>query len=205
MVEGTVIIVGGVVVPVAGAGTTVVENVGVLPCEIRKNPSRGLGLVCFQKLGSLRRRPGSKWSACKSVRMTRVAARSRSSMSPMPFKVRKASSPATNASDRISMMNMTSAVATSISTSVKPPRLPNLVPKLCLGTQFRETLFPSSFLAADLPNGCMQPRNGVSNRTFPNRVWERGLGAVATSISTRVKPRRLFLSFMSTPTLVSGS
>src|SRR5208282_5775028 len=41
-----------------------------------------------------------------------------------------------------------------------------LVPKLCLGTQARETLFREYRRRAGT-------RNGVSRHAFPNRVWEQ--------------------------------
>src|SRR5579871_2186036 len=43
-----------------------------------------------------------------------------------------------------------------------------LVPKLRLGTDFRETLFRGC-----PPGSGREARNGVSRTAFPNRVWER--------------------------------
>src|ERR1022692_4820299 len=45
-----------------------------------------------------------------------------------------------------------------------------LVPKLRLGTHFRETLFPESTEERTCSSGT---GNGVSKLAFPNGVWER--------------------------------
>src|SRR5947209_6027606 len=61
----------------------------------------------------------SKCCALRSRRMMATAVRSFSSMSPRPFKVRNVCMEAIKACDRRTMMRMTSAMETIISTSVK--------------------------------------------------------------------------------------
>src|SRR5579884_1880069 len=105
--------------PLTSAPSFFVPGAGLF-CQIWKKPCCGGPL--FQNVGSLRRRLPSKWLAARSRCKICAVARSFSARSPWALRLRNVPSAAWNAPDRMAIMKIIRAIATSSSTSVNPCR-----------------------------------------------------------------------------------